>query len=228
MIIWTHRGNPGVENTLEGFKQAWGAGIRHFETDIHLTKDGVIVLSHDPDISRLSTSSQLINELTFDELQQFPVEGSHSWARLEDLIDAFPEAHISIDLKCDEVVIPFVEFAKGKNYSKWVVGSFSTSRVKHVRTHFPDLLTALTPREVLFMVLGIKHSGIKDGLHYAMVPPTMKGIRIVTKRFVKRCHKFNIKVFVWTINSKDELRKLSKIGVDGVVSDVFPHLLEAK
>ena len=142
MIIWTHRGNPGVENTLEGFKQAWGAGIRHFETDIHLTKDGVIVLSHDPDTSRLSTSSQLINELTFDELQQFPVEGSHSWARLEDLIDAFPEAHISIDLKCDEVVIPFTEFAKGKNYSRWVVGSFSTSRVQHIRNHFPDLLTA--------------------------------------------------------------------------------------
>ena len=120
MIIWTHRGNPGVENTLEGFKQAWGAGIRHFETDIHLTKDGVIVLSHDPDTSRLSTSSQLINELTFDELQQFPVEGSHSWARLEDLIDAFPEAHISIDLKCDEVVIPFTKFAKGKNYSRFI------------------------------------------------------------------------------------------------------------
>ena len=227
MIIWTHRGNPGVENTLAGFTQAWDAGIRHFETDIHLTKDGVIVLSHDPDISRLSNSSKAINELTFDELQQFPIEGAHSWATLDELVSTFPDAHISIDLKCDEVVIPFTDFAKGKNYSQWVVGSFSTARVKHVRRAFPELLTALTPREVLFMLLGLKHSELRDGRHFAMVPPKMKGIRIVTKRFVNRCHKFNIKVFVWTINSQDELEELRKIGVDGVVSDVFPHLLEA-
>jgi len=47
MIIWTHRGNPGPENTLDAFKQAWKDGMCHFETDIHATSDGVLVLAHD-------------------------------------------------------------------------------------------------------------------------------------------------------------------------------------
>lgn len=59
MIIWSHRGNPGPENSLAAFDAVHKLGIRNFETDIQVTKDGVIVLSHDPHTGRLAEQNSL-------------------------------------------------------------------------------------------------------------------------------------------------------------------------
>ena len=66
MTIWTHRGNPGAENALSGFQLAWKNGINHFETDLQITKDGILVLSHDPDLLRLTGNSHQIIDLTLE------------------------------------------------------------------------------------------------------------------------------------------------------------------
>ena len=54
MQIWSHRGNPGPENSLAAFDAAHKIGVRNFETDIQVTKDGVIVLAHDPHTGRVA------------------------------------------------------------------------------------------------------------------------------------------------------------------------------
>ena len=53
MIVWTHRGNPGPENTLEAFSEAYKNGVRYFETDLHATKDGHLFLMHDKNLIRV-------------------------------------------------------------------------------------------------------------------------------------------------------------------------------
>lgn len=219
MTIWTHRGNPGAENALSGFQLAWKNGINHFETDLQITKDGILVLSHDPDLLRLTGNSHQIIDLTLDQLQLYPIAGTDPWCTFEELINYFPLGNISIDLKSDEAVYPFIEMAKSYNHENWVVGSFSSDRVRAVRNSLPDIKTALTPQEVLLIMLGRTPKGLTHGLHFAMVPPEQYGLPIVTKRFVQKCKSMDIKVFVWTINDEIEYQKMQELEIDGVITD---------
>src|SRR5436190_1407029 len=80
-----HRGARGLapENTLAAFARALEIGVTTLETDLAVTKDGVIVLSHDPvlnpDIVRgpdgqwLSAPGPAINTLTLEELKRFDI-----------------------------------------------------------------------------------------------------------------------------------------------------------
>ncbi|HET9821428.1 MAG TPA: glycerophosphodiester phosphodiesterase [Burkholderiaceae bacterium] len=80
-----HRGARGLapENTLPGFARALGVGVTTLETDIAITRDDVLVISHDPalnpEITRgpdgkfLAARGPVIRQLRFDELQRYDV-----------------------------------------------------------------------------------------------------------------------------------------------------------
>lgn len=222
MIVWTHRGNPGPENTLEAFGQAWEDGIRHFETDIHVTKDGILVLAHDSNIKRLTGSDQELINLTFEELNRNPILGLYQWCSLDALTKAFPEAIISIDIKNDASVEPFINWLRMRDFSNYVVGSFSSKRVNQVRKDFPALRTALTPKEVHIIRLGLQRIlNLDSADKFAMIPESMYGLKILTKRFISSCHQLKIPIYVWTVNSLIEGKNLENLGVDGIVTDDY-------
>ena len=224
MIIWSHRGHPGPENTLQAFAAAWEDGITHFETDIRATLDGHLVLAHDPSILRLTQVDQQISSLTLEQLQEFPIDGQHPWCTLEELVRRFPEAHISIDIKSDDSLDPFIEWIEGRHAENFVVGSFSSKRVQSFRQAHPSVRTALTPLETLALVFGLDRL-VRWGeskKHYAMVPLSFRGIPICNSGFIKRCRSRDISIFVWTINDVSTARKLLEKGADGVVTDTYP------
>jgi glycerophosphoryl diester phosphodiesterase len=228
MYIWTHRGNPGVENTLEAFSQAWSNGITHFETDIHCTKDNVLVLAHDPDISRLTGQSHRINELHLEQLQNFKINHTSPWATLEDLYQKFPEALISIDIKSDDALQPLIAWAQDKDLSHLIVGSFSTHRTLAFRKAFPHARTALTTREIMLINLGLPFLiwNLPTSV-FAMVPIKFRGINILTNRFRKFCGSRGIAIHIWTINDPAAAKNLESLGVSGVVTDDYFAFLPA-
>jgi glycerophosphoryl diester phosphodiesterase len=226
MHIWTHRGNPGPENTLEGFSQAWIDGITHFETDIHCTNDGVLVLAHDSDISRLTGVKREIKDLSWKELQNYKIDGQYDWTTLDELHEQFDQARISIDIKSDHALEPFLRWAHEKDLSQYVVGSFSTVRVNRVRKTYPHLTTALTSREILCAAAGFgrllpAHSGER----VAMVPPHFKGVKILTQSFVSFCSQHAIDINVWTINSPTELEQINHLGINGIITDTYHQFI---
>ena len=224
MIIWSHRGHPGPENTLQAFQAAWEDGITHFETDIHATLDGHLVLAHDPSILRLTEMNHEISSLTLEQLQEFPIHGQHPWCTLEELVTSFPDAHISIDIKSDDTLHPFIQWMNGRHAENFVVGSFSSKRVQSFRQAHSSVRTALTPLETLALVFGLDRL-IRWGeskKHYAMVPLSFRGIPICTSGFIKRCRSRDISIFVWTINDVTTARKLVEKGAHGVVTDTYP------
>ena len=226
MIIWSHRGHPGPENTLQAFQAAWEDGITHFETDIHATLDGHLVLAHDPSILRLTQVDQQISTLTLEQLQEFPIHGKHPWCTLEELVTRFSDAHISIDIKSDDTLHPFIQWMNGRHAENFVVGSFSSKRVQSFRQAHPSVRTALTPLETLALVFGLDRL-VRWGeskKHYAMVPLSFRGIPICTSGFIKRCRSRDISIFVWTINDVTTARKLVEKGAHGVVTDTYPLL----
>ena len=226
MIIWSHRGHPGPENTLQAFQAAWEDGITHFETDIHATLDGHLVLAHDPSILRLTQVDQQISTLTLEQLQEFLIDGQHPWCTLEELVIRFPDAHISIDIKSDDTLDPFIAWMHGRHAENFVVGSFSSKRVQSFRQAHPSVRTALTPLETLALVFGVDRfiKWEESKKLYAMVPMKFKGIPICTPGFIRRCRSRDISIFIWTINDLETARKLIDLGVHGVVTDTYSEL----
>lgn len=74
-LIIGHRGVKGIapENSLSGFKKAIELGIDGVELDVHLTKDGKLVVIHDMDLRRLTRSKILIKQITFKELRKYDI-----------------------------------------------------------------------------------------------------------------------------------------------------------
>jgi len=211
---------------LQAFQAAWEDGITHFETDIHATLDGHLVLAHDPSILRLTLVDQQISTLTLEQLQGFPILGQHPWCTLEELVTRFPDARISIDIKSDDTLHPFIEWMHGRQAENFVVGSFSSKRVQSFRQAHPTVRAALTPLETLALVFGLDRFVKWDESKklYAMVPTSFRGVPICTSGFIKRCRSRDISIFVWTINDVSTARKLVEKGAHGVVTDTYPLL----
>jgi len=164
--------------------------------------------------------------LTLKQLQEFPIDGKHPWCTLEELATRFPDAHISIDIKSDDTLHPFIEWMNDRYAENFVVGSFSSKRVQSFRQAHPTVRTALTPLETLALVFGLDRFIAWDQSKklYAMVPMKFKGIPICTPDFIRRCRSREISIFVWTINDVATARKLIDLGVHGVVTDTYPEL----
>lgn len=223
MIFWSHRGFPGIENSLSAFDQACSESITHFETDLHVTKDQILVLAHDPTISRVTQNAYAIAELTLKELQNFPIHQVEPWCTLDELILAHPDVIISLDMKSEGTLAPLISWMKGRDTSNFIVGSFSHRRVIAFRKAHPQIQTALTTKEVLRIRLGLAAGVPRDlfSRKHAMVPPKIGRFTLLTEKFIKRCKERNIPIHVWTINSNEEFLTLQKFDITGVITDDF-------
>lgn len=228
MQIWTHRGNPGPENTLEAFASAWDDGIRYFETDIHTTSDGVLVLAHDSSVRRLTGLDIEISDLTWSELQEIKIDGKFNWSTLSELHSSFPEAFISIDIKSKNALQPYLEWAKNRDSRNIVTGSFSGKRVRAVRRALPDACTALTPAEVLVISFGLGwFVNLGNRKRMAMVPRSFNRVKILNRKLERFCLKDSIPLIIWTINSQEELESISNFDITGIVTDTYPLFHES-
>ncbi len=100
------------------------------------------------------------------------------------------------------------------------VASFSSQRLKKIKSKLSDVTYSMGPHEVLKLLL--KSFGIYRGEisgDCLQIPIYRYGIKIVTRRFVDFCKRENIKISVWTINSIEEMDYLIDLDVDGIITD---------
>lgn len=111
MMVAAHRGDSynHFENTMQAFEAAIAAGADMIETDVHLTKDGVLVLMHDDTVNRTSNGDGLISEKTYEELLQLNVGNRIEPATvptLEDLLKLLSKHHVLLNLEIKEYYSP--------------------------------------------------------------------------------------------------------------------------
>ena len=169
----------------------------------------------------MTDASGVISELDFAEIQPARVAGREPIPRLADLITAFPDTRFNIDLKADNTVQPFLALIRQlRCQDRLCVGSFSHERVSAVRTAFPGICTSLTPKEVLWARLRSFHiPTFKIHGDCAQVPERSGRIPLVDRRFVNTARKLGIQTHVWTINEVPDMRRLSNLGVEGLMTD---------
>lgn len=101
-IVFAHRGGgqEAPENTMSAFAHAYEAGVRHMETDAHLTADGQVVICHDETVDRCYDGTGVIAQMTWRELSALRHRDSgEQLPLLAQVLEAFPDAYFNIDRK---------------------------------------------------------------------------------------------------------------------------------
>lgn len=233
-----------MENTWASFTHARDLGFRYMETDVHSTKDGVVVAFHDPELSRLTGRGGLIRELTWRELSAVELNGGERVPRLDELLSAWPAVRWNIDAKHTTVVAPLADtLIRSGAVDRVCVTSFSDLRLERVkRAMGPRLCTAMGPAAVGALRLASFSPRVPAAFSRAalrpfrrfgavQVPTGYKNVQIIERRFVTAAHSVGLQVHVWTVDDEQEMVRLLDLGVDGLMTDrptLLKHVLETR
>ena len=225
-----HRGGSleQLENSLSAFKNAWDLGYRYMETDMQASSDGVVYIFHDDRLERVSNGTGLFCEHSSAEIDKLRLNNGERIPRLSEALDALPEALFNIDIKREDGTKPLANFLNTHPQAHRVVAaSFVGARLKQLKSLVkkPVPVTAVQNDIIRIMLIGLGLPLRRPDVVAVQVPISHYGIPIVTKWFVRQCHKLNVKVHVWTIDDEKQMRWLIDLGVDGVMTD-RPSLLK--
>jgi glycerophosphoryl diester phosphodiesterase len=219
-IAFAHRGgaSDNPENTMPAFRHAVDLGYTYLETDVHTTRDGVLVAFHDADLARTCDRPGRIEQLTWAELSQVRVAGREPIPRFEALVEEFPEARFNVDCKSDEAVDGLIASLRRLDcLDRVCVGSFNDRRLRRLRDALGDALcSSFGPAQIAALTsLG----RVPWGGEVAQVPVRVGPLTVVSERSVDRAHRRGLQVHVWTIDDPGEMGRLLDLGVDGVMTD---------
>ncbi len=223
-----HRGgsaeNP--ENSLRAFAHAVDLGYTDLETDIRGTADGVAVVHHDENLSRTTDMSGRVRDLSWASIRQARIHGREPISRLEDVLEALPNARFTVDVKEDSAVPALVAALERTHaFERVTVSSFSGRRLARVRVLLP-VRTAASPREVLALVRSMRRGHRMRLQANSIAIPTRVGRwRLATADLVEHAHNCGVEVHVWTIDDEASMNELIDLGVDGIMTD-RPTLLK--
>ena len=229
--VMAHRGGGAEvpENTWTAVQHVVDLGLTWLETDLRVTADGVVVLSHDPTLDRTISGSGLIREHEWRQLSDLDAGDGSPPVRLDDLLVAFPALHVNIDVKDSQAAQPALQVVRGLGALDRVrFASFSARRLAVLRRQEPRVTTTLGVADVIGL-MGMAEAGVflphtrwgwtRGQVDSVQVPLRRRGVPVVTRRLVAAAHHYDLEVHVWTVDEAAEMRRLLDLGVDGLITD---------
>lgn len=230
--IWAHRGASGYapENTLEAFELAIHQNADGIELDIQLTKDGELVVAHDEKIDRVTGKTGWIKDYTLKELKQFRFNRTHPEftnaciPTLKEVYELMQPTNltVNVELKTSICFYPGIEekalkLAKDMQMEERIIySSFNHYTLKTLKELDSSVRTGLLYEDGWINVPAYGNNIGVNALHpatYLLQYPD----------FLKDCKKYNLPLHVWTVNTKEHMEKLMKLGVDAIITD-FPDI----
>jgi glycerophosphoryl diester phosphodiesterase len=222
-----HRGAPRErpENTLPSFLRALELGADGIELDVHGTRDGVVIVHHDP-VPRATPptgalAGRRIDALTFDELQGFSVRGLALIPTLAEVLAvAKGRVEVFIELKgsgIEEAVIDVIRTSPVPG--RCAVHSFDHAAVRRVRELAPEIRGGILFDRPCPDVVGAMRAA--DALD---VWPQWE---LIDAALVRAVHEAGGRVIAWTVNRGERARSLAALGVDALCTDLVPDLRAA-
>lgn len=249
--IFGHRGAAGnaPENTLFAFQTGLDLGADVLESDIHLSRDGVPVLIHDPDVDRTTDGHGAVADLELAELMtldagyrfagatagHFPFRGRDlRIASLETAFADFPRARFNLELKgggerlASEVVRLVEKFDRP---SRTLLTAGDDLQMVQLRSAIDDAGCAVATGACTSDAAGFARAALEDsppppGVMALQVPAFFGSTPLVTVAFVTFAHSHGVPVHVWTIDDEAEMESLLDLGVDGLITD-YPGRMKA-
>jgi len=229
--IYAHRGSKGThpENTLIAFKNALDLGVDGLEFDVHLTKDGELVIIHDETVDRTTDGTGYIKDMTLMEIktldaglkfsEEFKGERIPTLQEVLELARKYPHVILNIEIKTDyiqyegieEKIIQTVNEMNVKN--SIVFSSFNHYSLVKVKEINKDLDTAILFFEGLYEPWNYAKGIGASALH--IYEP------IAFSPMVEMAQEVDFPVRVFTVNKEEHMVNLISRGVDAIMTD-FP------
>ena len=219
-MIIGHRGAMGyeTENTLAAIDKAVSLGAPMIEIDVFQIASGELVVFHDNELDHLTNATGPITSYTWQDLQSVVLEGGHSIPLLNTVLDRLAgKASLNIELKGPNTAMPVAELlkeylAKGIWEEKaLLISSFYWAQLKSTRAALPKI-----PIGVLTEASPLAAIPTAVELNAVSVNPNFKAL---TSAVVSQIHAAGFKVFTWTVNRPEDLKKAKKLGVDAVFTN---------
>ncbi len=215
--IYAHRGLSGdaAENTLLAFEAAFRAGADAVETDVQLTRDGVLVLVHDADFARVAGVPRRVAAMTLAEVQAIRLPGSDPRvATLRDLLRlARGRGQILLEPKTyrdtpPDLVPKLVALVQAEGAADRVmIQSFRLADLRAAERLAPDI-------PVGYLVAA--PAGPLRGLRVDFLSVERMRVR---PRLLAEARRSGTRLLVWNVRSREQMRRLADLGVDGVIVD---------
>lgn len=238
-LVFAHRGGGGLapENTLAAFDHGLALGADGLELDVRLSRDGVVVVHHDPGLERTTNMQGLISERTAAELAQadagwhyrrgddHPFRGcGFGVPTLDQVLARHRGVRVIIEQKSGSLalakaVVAVVRAADA--VTRVCIGSFDVQVLRHIRALEPAIATSAARIEVVWTLIKVWCRCPTSGVPYAgyQVPERSGRARVVSPAFVRAAHRAGLGVQVWTVDRPDDARRLLACGVDALITD---------
>ena len=237
--VFAHRGGSALapENTIAAFDNGLALGADGLELDVHLSRDGVVVVHHDRLLDRTTDLTGDIAGKTARELSQadagytfrtgdaFPFRGRGvNVVPLREVLDRYPDRPIIIEMKVNtaEMAEAVVATVRGAGASERVcLGSFGQRVLRAARALEPAVATSAAREEVRWALYRswCRWPVSRPPYDGYQVPEYAGRTHVVSPRFVAAAHGAGLGVQVWTVDTEDDARRLLAWGVDALISD---------
>ncbi|MFS0912650.1 glycerophosphodiester phosphodiesterase family protein [Microbacterium sp. 179-I 3D2 NHS] len=233
--VLAHRGlitavgaESGVwENTAASFAAAHAAGAEYVETDCQVTADGDVVLFHDATLERLQGDRRSVNEVRTRELRSI-VADHGGLLTVAEALDSFPSVRFNIDVKTAAAVASLGPILVDHTH-RVLVTSFSDVRRRAAIAAVLAAGATLRPATSggsgsiaalrALSALRLSPARALRDIDALQIPERHGAVRVLTPALVRAAHRAGVEVHVWTVNDADDMRRLARLGVDGIVSD---------
>ncbi|CAD1783756.1 similar to Saccharomyces cerevisiae YPL206C PGC1 Phosphatidyl Glycerol phospholipase C [Maudiozyma barnettii] len=236
-----HRAFAGKypENTLEAFNKAYEAGTPILETDLQMTKDGIVIVNHDGTTGRMWNHDYVIAEEDFETLStlQHKILSQEKFMNIDDLLNwaiLHPNCKLMLDIKFDndKILLHKVHSAmlnlnnditywqKRIIWGVWSLEWYQYGVTTAILKNFNVIVITMS-LEVAENF--INYSTNLNDSDYALFGISLLYVSSWTKKFrdhlVPLINKYNIHVFLWTVNKQIDMDYLVGLPIYGIITD---------
>lgn len=222
MKVYAHRGasQEQPENTLSAFRRALEIGVFGIELDVHLSKDGVPVIIHDPTVERTTDGKGRIAEMTLADLKELDAGEGEQIPTLAEVLDLVGSAaHVDIEVKAKEAAAAVIREAEDRRDLRWAMSSFDHDVLRFARSQSTSI-------ELWPLVVTVTADALATAIDLRS-PVIAIHDRSVIAEVVDKLATRSIGIWVWTVNDPERARMLARWSIAGICTDDPQAILDA-
>lgn len=203
------------ENTLRSFVAAQQAGLDLIELDLHLSKDGALVVMHDAEVDRTTDGTGPIAEMTLAELRALDAGRGERVPVFEEVLDAV-RTPLQAEIKDVAAARALAEVMHRRDLvSRVEVSSFHDEAIAEIARLVPGVRTAL--------IASRYGTDVVDRARAAGAATVCLNIRRLSLEVVEQARAAELSIIGWVVNTQDHLRLVRALGLDGATTD-YPEI----
>lgn len=222
MYVVGHRGAAAIqpENTLAGFEYAIELGCEYVETDVHLCRDGHLIIIHDETVDRTTNGNGRVAEMTLSELRALDAGQGRQIPLLQEVLEVVRgRVTLLCELKGPHTPDPVVRLVlANKMIDQVIFTSFHFGRLARVKQIDARLQTGATfgepPADAIEQALALGAQTV--GIHHQKM----------TAAFVLRARQLGVNLRAWNPDSVEDIQHMIDLEPTGISSNRPDRVIE--